>query len=281
MAVKIVTDSSADLPVQLVEELGITVVPLYLRFGEEVYRDRVDISEDEFYQRLTHDAIHPSTTQPTPQDFADVYQKLLKEADGIVSIHLSSKLSGTCDSALQGKELIEDGCPVEVVDSQTLTMGLGLASIAAATSAKAGKGLPEVLADVKQAIPNIQLLGLLDTLKYLLLGGRIGRAKHLLGSILNVKPMLKLQEGEVVPAGQVRTRSKGMDKLFEFAKNAVDIEDLAVVYNTTPDEARELAERISSVFPKEKIRIARVGPMLGVHMGPASLVVAFREKATA
>ncbi len=280
MAVKVVTDSSADLPAPLAKELGITVVPLYLRFGEEVYRDRVDISEDEFYQRLQHDPIHPSTTQPTPQDFIDVYQKLSKGADGIVSIHLSSKLSGTCNSALQGKELIEKGCPVEVVDSQTLTMGLGLVSIAAAAAAKAGKSMQEVVAEATQAIPNIHLLGLLDTLKYVLLGGRIGKAKALLGSILNVKPLLSLQNGETVPAGQARTRSKGMDRLFEFAKNAVDIEDLAVVYNTTPDEAQSLAERIGSVFAREKIRIARVGPMLGVHMGPGALVVVLREKAT-
>jgi len=278
MAVKIVTDSSADLPDQLVQELGITVVPLYLRFGEKVYRDRVDISEDEFYERLLHDPVHPSTVQPTPEDFAAAYQKLLPEADGIVSIHISGKLSGTCNSALQGKELIEKGCPIEVVDSQTLTMGLGLIDIVAATAAKAGKGLEEVLAEAKQAIPNIHLLGLLDTLKYVLLGGRIGKAKALLGSILNVKPLLKLQDGEVMPAGQARTRAKGIDRLFEFAKDAVEIQDLAVVYNTTPDEAHSLVERLGSVFAKEKIRLARVGPMLGVHMGPGALVVTFREK---
>jgi len=280
MAVKIVTDSSADLPAELVQELGITVVPLYLRFGEEVYRDRVDISEDEFYQRLVRDPINPSTTQPTPQDFADVYQKFSKEADGIVSVHISGKLSGTCNSALQGKEVIEKGCPIEVVDSQTLTMGLGLISIVAATAARAGKGLPEVLAEARQAIPNIHLLGLLDTLEYLYRGGRIGKATQLLGSILNLKPLLGLQDGEVVPAGRARTRSKGMDRLLEFAKNAVDIEDLAVVYNTTPDEAQTLAERIGSIFAREKIRIARIGPMLGVHFGPGALVVVFREKAT-
>jgi len=280
MTVKIVTDSSADLPAQLVEELGITVVPLYLRFGEEVYRDHVDITEDEFYERLQHDPIHPSTVQPTPQDFIDVYQQLSQEADGIISIHISSKLSGTCNSALQGKELVEKGCPIEVVDTGSVTMGLGLTSIVAATAAKAGGGLQEVLAEVRQAIPNTNLLALLDTLEYVYRGGRIGKAKHLLGSMLNVKPLLKLEDGEVVPAGQVRSRSKGIDKLFDFVKNATNIEDLAVVYNTTPDEAQSLADRIGSVFPKEKIRIATVGPMLGVHLGPGSLVVALRGKAT-
>jgi len=278
MAIKVVTDSSADLPAQLAEELGITVVPLYVRFGEEVYRDRVDISEDEFYQRLVRDPVHPSTTQPTPQDFTNVYQKLSKEADGIISIHISGKLSGTCSSALQGGELIGKSCPIEVIDSQILTMGLGMLAIEAANMAKSGKSLPQVVEEVKRIIPGLHLLGLLDTLKYLALGGRIGKAKHLLGSILNVKPVLTLKDGEVMPAGQARTRTKGIDKLFDFVKNAKDIQDLAVVYNTTPDDAQSLAERISSIFPKERIRLARLGPVLGVHCGPGILFVVVREK---
>ena len=278
MAVKIVTDSSCDLPDQLVQELGITVVPLYVRFGEEVYREGVEISEDEFYQRLEHDPIHPNTTQPTPQDFAEVYQKLSQEADGIVSIHISTKLSGTCNSALQAIEMIEKKCPIEVVDSTVLTMSLGLIDIVAATMANAGESLDKVVEEVKQTIPSIHLLALFDTLKYLLLGGRIGKAKALLGSVLKVKPVLTLKDGEVVPAGQARTRSKGIERLFELAQNAVDIQDLAVVYSTTPDEAQALAERIGSVFDKEKIKIARVGPVLGVHMGPGALIVTLREK---
>ncbi len=278
MTIKVVTDSSADLPAQLVEELGITVVPLYVRFGEEVYRDRVDISEDEFYQRLLRDPIHPSTTQPTPQDFINVYQKLSQEADGIISIHISSKLSGTCSSALQGRELMETRCPVEVVDSQTLTMSLGMLAIEAANMARSGKSLPQVVEEVKRIIPSLHLLGLLDTLKYLALGGRIGKAKALLGSVLNVKPVLTLKDGEVMPAGQARTRAKGIDRLLDFVKNAKEIQDLAVVYNTTPDEAKSLAERISPIFPKERIRFARLGPMLGVHCGPNILFVALREK---
>lgn len=276
MTVKIVTDSTADLPEEVVKALGITVVPLYVRFGDEVLRDRVDISEDEFYQRLTEGSVHPNTTQPNPQDFVDVYQKL-SAADGIVSIHLSAKLSGTCSSALQAKGTVVKECSVEVVDSETLSMALGLVVIAAAEAAKAGKSLDEVVEVAKRTMPKIHLLFLLDTLKYLLLGGRIGKAKALLGSILNVKPMLAVKDGELVPTGQVRTRAKGIDKLFEYVKNAGDIQDLAVVYNTTPDEAEALAERIGSVFDKEKIRMARVGPVLGVHGGPGAMLVVFRE----
>jgi DegV family protein with EDD domain len=278
MPVKIVTDSGADLPDQLVKELGITVVPIYVRFGEEVYRDRVTISEDEFYDRLTHDPVHPSTTQPGPQDFLEVYQSLSEGADGIVSIHISGKLSGTCNSALMAKDMLEGECPVEVVDSETLSMSLGLIVIAAAEMAKAGESIDKIVEWVKQAIPKTYLFFLLDTLEYLRRGGRIGKAKALLGSVLKVKPMLTIKDGELVPVGQARNRAKGMDKLFEYVKNAGNIQDLAVVYNTTPDEAQALAERLASVFDKEKIRMARVGAGLGVHGGPGAMLVTFRGK---
>jgi len=276
MPVKIVTDSGADLPEELAKELGISVVPVYVRFGEEVYRDRVTISEDEFYERLTHDPVHPNTTQPGPQDFLEVYQKLSSDADGIVSIHISGKLSGTYNSALMARDMMEGGCPIEVVDSETLSMSVGLIVIAAAEMAKAGESMEKIVEGVKQAIPKTYLFFLLDTLEYLKRGGRIGKAKALLGSVLNVKPMLTVKDGVLVPAGQVRTRAKGMDKLFEFVKEATDIQDLAVVYNTTPDEAQNLAERLGSVFAREKIRIARVGPGLGVHGGPGAMLVSFR-----
>jgi DegV family protein with EDD domain len=277
MPVKIVTDSGADLPDQLTKELGITVVPIYVRFGEEVYRDRVSISEEEFYERLTHDPVHPSTTQPGPQDFLEVYQKLSADADGIVSIHISGKLSGTCNSALMARDMLEGGCPVEVVDSETLSMSVGLIVIAAAEMAKAGESLDKIVEWVKQAIPKTYLFFLLDTLEYLRRGGRIGKAKALMGSILSVKPMLTIKDGELVPAGQARTRAKGIDKLFDFVENAGNIQDLAVVYNTTPDEAQVLAERLGSVFAKEKIRMSRVGPGLGVHGGPGAMLVSFRK----
>jgi DegV family protein with EDD domain len=278
MPVKIVTDSSADLPDQLVQELGIAVVPLYVRFGEEIHRDRVTISEDEFYRRLESDPVHPTTVQPGPQDFLEVYQKLSAGANGIVSIHISSKLSGTYNSALMAKDMLGGECPIEVIDSRAVTMGLGLIVIAAAEMAKTGESLDKIVAEVKRAIPQIHFLAMFDTLKYLLLGGRIGKARALLGSILNVKPIVSLKDGEVVPAGQARNRAKGMDKLFDFAENTSGIQDLAIVYNTMPEEAQTLAERISSVFAKEKIRMAKMGPALGVHMGPGMLIVVYREK---
>ena len=279
MEIKIVTDSTADLPPRLAEELGITVVPAYVKFRGEVYRDRVEISEDEFYQRLLSDPVHPSTEPPAPQDFANVYQKLSQEADGIISIHVSSKISATCNSALRGKELAEVECPIEVVDSKLVTMGLGLLVMAANTLAKSGKSLPQVEEEVKRIIPSIRLLGLLDTLKYMARGGRISKARALLGSILSVKPILTMKNGELDSAGQVRSRANGLDRLFDFVEKTTDIEDLAIVYSTTPDEAQTLAERMDSIFTKEQIRLVRLGPALGVHAGPGILFVALREKA--
>ena len=278
MTVKIVTDSTADLPPGLAEKLGITVVPVYLRFGDEVFHDGLDISADEFYRRLARDPVHPSTTQPTPQDFIEVYKKLSPKADGIISIHVSARLSGTCNSALQAKEAVGKACPIEVIDSQVVTMGLGQLALAASALAQSGKSLPQVAAELKKMTPAIRVFGLLDTLKYLALGGRISKVQALLGSVLNVKPMLTVKDGVLTPAGRVRSRAKGIDILFDFVKKAADIQDLAVVYNTDPEEAQAFIKRLGALFPEEKIRLAQLGPALGVHTGPGIIFIALRGK---
>ena len=278
MTVKIVTDSTADLPPQVAQELGITVVPIYVYFGDESYRDGLDIGHDEFYQKLVECPVHPTTSQPPPSDFVDVYRKLARETDEIVCIHVTSKLSGTYASALQGRELAATGRCIEVVDSLSTSMGLGLIVTAAARLAAAGENLQKVMAEIGQAIPNMHLLGVFDTLKYLLLGGRIGKARALLGNMLNVKPLITMRDGELFPAGQTRTRTKGVERLFHFAKNALNIQELAIIHSTTPEEAGSLRERIGSIFDKKRIQLARLGPALGVHGGPGTLIVALREK---
>jgi len=278
MTIKIVTDSTADLPQALAEELGITVIPLYVQFGHNTYRDRIDISEEEFYQRLLNDPVHPSTSQPSPQDFADIYNKLSKQADGIVSIHISNKLSGTCNSALRGKEIAATECPIEVIDSEMVSMGVGLIAAKAAAIASSGKDLQHVVEEVKQLIPDTRVWALFDTLKYLAIGGRIGKAKALLGSVLNIKPILVVKDGEMAPSTQARSRNKGIDLLYDFASNFTDIQDLAVMYTTTLDEAKVLANRLSAIFNREQIKIARLGPALGVHAGPGALAIALRGK---
>lgn len=277
MQIEIVTDSTADLSPQVASQLGITVVPAYLHFGVKTYRDRVDISEDEFYHKLLHDPVLPTTEPPTPQDFAAVYQKLSRHNDGIVSLHISSKLSATYHSALRGVELADVNCPIKVIDSHLVTMGLGLLAIAARSAARSGKTLSRVVEEVEDTISDIHMLGLFDTLKYLALGGRIGRAKALLGSMLNVKPILTMRNGEIEPVGQALSRASGMNRLVEFTENTGQIKDLAIGYSTTPDEAEALAERVSSIFSREHIILARLGPVLGVHGGPGILFVVIRK----
>lgn len=277
--IRIVTDSSADLLEPIVKELGISVVPLYVRFGDEIYRERVDISDDDFYHKLLHGNVHPVTIQPGPQDFIEVYQKLAKEADGIVSVHLSSKLSGTFNAALQAKNMMESSCPIEVIDSQTITLALGLTTMAAANAANAGESLQQVMAVVKEAMYDTHSLVLLDTLKYLQLGGRIGKAKALLGSVLHVKPLISIKDGEVVPVGQVRNRVKGKEQLFDFVKNATNIVDLAIAYSTTLDDAQALSQRVAPLFTEGEVSLARLGTTLGVHLGPGALIVSLRGEA--
>jgi len=276
MTVKIVTDSTADLPPQVIEELGITVVPLYVRFGTNVYHDGVDINHDEFYKKLRTNASHPSTSQPTPEDFVTVYKKLSEETDDIISIHLTGKLSGTYNSALQGKQLAATGCRIEVVDSLSVSMGLGLIAITAARLAAAGESVQNVLAEIKQAIPQVRLLALFDSLRYLYRGGRIGKAKALLGSVLNVKPLITMRDGELLPVSQARTQTKGIERLFDFAENAFNIREMAIVHSTTPEKAGKLRERIESIFNIKHLHLSRLGPALGVHGGPGTMGIVFR-----
>ena len=280
MTVRIVTDSCADLPPGIAQELDITVVPAYVRFGERVYRDIVDISHDELYQKLLESPIQPTTSQPSPGDFADAYRRLAKETDEILSIQVTSKLSGTYNSALQGRELVEGSCHIEIVDSLSVSMGLGLITMAAARLAKAGKDLQEIVEEVKQSIPRMHMFAVFNTLKYILRGGRLGKAKALLGSMLNVKPLLTMRNGVIWPAGLARTRAKGIERLVNVVKNSRNIQDVAIVHSTTPDEAQSLKERIGTIFDRSQIYISQLGPALGVHGGPGALLLALREKVT-
>ena len=277
MTVRIVTDSTADIPPSIAEALDINTVPVYVRFGRQVYRDIIDISHDELYTRLANDPVHPTTSQPSPSDFATVYRRLLQPGDEIVSIHVSSKLSGTYNAALQGRELV-DGSHIEVFDSGSLSMGLGLTVMAAARLAKAGQGLAAVLAEVRAAISQSRAFGLLDSLKYLAKGGRVGKAKALVGGLLNVKPLLFIKDGELHPSGLARNRRRGLERLFECAKSIPGLREAAVVYTTAPDEAHAFKERLAVGIDKSRIYISQLGPALGVHGGPGTLLVALRGK---
>jgi len=277
MTVKIVTDTLSDITGDLAEELGITVVPLYVRFGEQVYRDRVEITSEEFYRRLVSEDILPSTTQPTPNDFIEVYNKLAEETDEILVIVVSSKLSGTLQSAQQAKESIKGRCRIEIVDSLAVAMTEGLIVIAAAKAVQNGASFDEATDLARKLVPRSHLVAYFDTLKYLAKGGRIGKAQGLLGSMLSVKPILTMREGEMAPLTRVRSLNAGLDYLYNSVTSVSGIEGLAVEHATTPDVANQLIERLGAVFPKERIYRSTVSPVLGVHGGPGAIAVTVLE----
>ncbi|MFC2004468.1 DegV family protein [Chloroflexota bacterium] len=273
MAIKIVTDSIADLPSQVAQELGITVVPLNVRFGTEVYRDGVDLTAEQFYDRLKHNKTLPVTSVPAPGTFAETYDKLAEETDEILVITLTSKLSGTYDVALQSIGLMKKKCRVEVVDSQQAVMAQGFIAMAAAKASQSGASFDEVLDVVQSNIPRVDMRAAFDTLEYLERGGRIGKAQALLGSILKINPIIGLKDGEVFPFGRERSRAKAIDHLYNFAMSYSHIEEIAVEYATAFDEAEALAERLGAKFPKERIYRSMASPVIGTHTGPSLIMV--------
>ncbi len=276
MAVKVVTDSLSDITGDLARKLDVAVVPVYVRFGEQVYRDRVEMTTDDFYFRLSHDPNWPSTTQPTPNDFLEVYKKLAEATNEILVINLSRKLSGTHESALAARRMFEGKkTRIEVIDSKTVIMGLGVIVAAACKMAKAGASLDEIITKVRKDIDEERshAIMFLDTLKYLAKGGRIGKAQGLLGSLLSVKPILTVKDGEIAPVTRVRSRQAGTEYLYNFAAGFGKIEELAVEYATTPEDADALITRLGSVFPKERIMRSTVSPVIGTYVGPSVISV--------
>jgi len=278
VTVKVVTDSTSDIPAQVAQELGITVVPLYIHFGHDVYQDGVDISADEFYHKLVTEPKLPKTSAPPSGVFTETYEKLAAETDEIISIHISSKLSATYNTALLGKEGMKVSCHVEVIDSLTTSIGLGLLVITTAKAALAGANLDEITAMVTQNMPRTHYLGLVNTLEYLYKGGRLGKAQVFLGSMLNVKPLLTVQDGEVYPVERVRGRSKALAKLCELVGRFHPIKEMAIAYTTTPDELEVLHERLAPLFPQGQLYKARTGSTIGTYLGPGALTVAIIEE---
>jgi DegV family protein with EDD domain len=276
LTVKIVTDSGSDIPPELAKKLGITIVPVYIYFGDKAYKDGVDIGPDELYKRLVEGPIYPTTTQPMPADFAEVYTALAKDAEAIVSIHIPSKVSGTYNAALQGLEIAKPKCELHVVDSLSVSVGLGLIVLAAARVANSGGKLSEVLAETNKAVGHSQIRALLDTLQYLLKGGRITKTKALVGALLNVKPILKMRDGELVQASMARSYTKGIDQLFQFVKAYPNLQEVGISHTTVPGEAEALKQRLAPIIDEKQIQMFRVGAGLGVHGGPGTLLVAAR-----
>jgi DegV family protein with EDD domain len=279
MTVKIVTDTLSDITDELAKEWGLSIVPLYVRFGKQIFRDRVEITSEEFYRRLVNEPVLPSTTQPTPNDFAEVFQKLAQETDEILVVVVSSKLSGTYQSAMQAKDYMKGKCRIEIVDSLTVALAEGLIVISAAKAVREGADLKAAAEVARQAMPRSHLIAYFDTLKYLAKGGRIGKAQGLLGSVLSVKPILTVKDGEMAPLTRVRSPSAGLDYLYNTVAGYKNIEGLAVEHATTPHDADVLVERIGSLFPGQRIYRSVISPVIGTYAGPNALALTILEAA--
>ncbi|MFZ5639609.1 MAG: DegV family protein [Bacillota bacterium] len=272
-AVRIVTDSTADLPRELAEQYGVVVVPLKVLFGQEVFRDGADLDAADFYSRLKKTPVLPTTSQPAPGEFVAVYERLTRRGDSVISIHISSALSGTFHSAQLAKTMV-DSKDIFVIDSRSVSMGLGLIVIAAAKAAREGRTRKEILTLINDLINNIKVLFVVDSLEYLERGGRIGKASALLGSLLNIKPILALQDGLVTPLEKVRGKSRALDRLVELAGASYGPGRrlvCSIVHSDDYSSLMKLRDKIEVSLNSPDILISELGPVVGTHVGPGTV----------
>ena len=275
MGIRVVTDSACDLPAPLVQALGIEVVPLTIRFGTEEFVDQVELSAAEFWDRVERSDKLPETAAPSPGAFEARFRRLMdRGATGIVCINLSSHLSGTMQSAQVAAAATVDVCPVQVIDSQSASMGQGNLCLTAARRAADGDSLESIVAEVVDRRDRTKLFATLDTLEFLKRGGRVGNARALLGTVLSIKPVVELRDGVVEEAGKVRTRSKAL-KLLAAKASEGKIEHLAVLDGNAPD-VDDLLALLEPIFPRDDIITGVVGPVIGTHAGPRVIGVTYQ-----
>ncbi|MBV9231858.1 MAG: DegV family protein [Chloroflexi bacterium] len=276
MAVRIVTDSTADIPLAQAEALGITIVPLTVFFGEEAYLDGVELDNPGFYRKLQASKELPRTSQPSPAIFQETYIRLINEgAEGILSVHLSSKLSGTFQSACTARDTLPADVkkiPIEIVDSESISVGMSPAILRAAAEARQGLGLAEIKAHLLDQLSRTRILAVLDTLEYVKRGGRIGGARALLGNMLSVKPIISLRQGEVVPVEQPRTRNKAYARIAQLVSDMGPVEKIYIA-EASEEVGQQLAEALKATYQGE-VPSYKLGAVLGTHTGPGTAAVA-------
>jgi DegV family protein with EDD domain len=276
MTVRIVTDSTADIPSEQAKASGITIVPLTVFFGDEAYLDGIELDSVSFYSKLQASKDLPRTSQPSPAAFQDAYIRLINEgADAILSVHLSSKLSGTYQSACTARDTLPDTVkkiPIEIIDSLNISIAMSRSIFRAAQEAREGLGLPEIKAHVLDELARTRILCVLDTLEYVRRGGRIGGARAFLGNVLSVKPIISLKDGVVIPVEQPRTRNKAYARVAELVQEMGKIEYITIA-ESTEGFGQQLAEVIKTVYSGD-LPIYELGAALGTHTGPGTAAIA-------
>lgn len=276
MAIRLITDSTADIPASVAQEQGITVVPLTVFFGEEAYLDGVELDNAGFYRKLQSSKNLPRTSQPSPAAFQQEYTRLIEDgADGILSVHLSSRLSGTYQSACTARDTLPETLrkvPIEIIDSQSISVGMSRAVLLAADAARQGKSLEELQALVVDELSRTHILAVLDTLEYVKRGGRIGAAGAMLGNMLSMKPIISLRDGEVVPVERPRTRSKAYERVAQLMSEMGNVEHVSIA-EASEEVGQQLASKLKTVYQGE-LPTYKLGAALGVHTGPGTAAVA-------
>ncbi|MDF2631251.1 MAG: hypothetical protein K0R39_5082 [Symbiobacteriaceae bacterium] len=280
MGVRIVTDSTADLPESIRQELGIYMVPLTVHFGPESFLDTVEMGVDAFWAKLRTSSHHPKTAQPSPGDFLKVYQEATKDGDEVVSIHISTKLSGTMSSAQIAAQMMPEA-KITHIDTRSATWGLGMMAIEAARMAKAGRSAAAIVSAVEAIADRMHIFFTLDTLEFLQKNGRIGRAQALLGGLLGIKPILQVdREGFVAPADKVRGKSKIIPRSMELMQERVPAGrkiKITVVHCKAPEEAAQWVDSVRSLYTVEELWIGDLGPVVATNVGPGTVGVCFYE----
>lgn len=275
--IKVVTDSTAYLPQDFIEQHDIRVVPLNVLFGPQNYSEGVDIGYDQFYRMLAEADDLPTTSQPAAGDFVTVYSELVEAGHEIISIHISSGISGTVDSALAARNMLPDPDRVSVVDSLSASIGLELIVRTALDAIDAGRSRGEIVTLLEQLSRQLRIYFVVDTLEYLHKGGRIGGASALLGTMLQFKPILFLKDGKIEPFGKVRTKRKAVARLLDIVEEKVagqPIGMIGVTHALVPDEAETLAEKLRQRLGCSECHVSQTGPVIGTHTGPGLLGVA-------
>jgi DegV family protein with EDD domain len=269
----VVTDSTADLPDEWRDRYDIEVVPLKVLFGSETFRDRVDITDEEFFKRLASATKLPTTSAPSPGEFAEVFARLAKDHEGCISIHIGAQLSATAEAARVGAQSVE-GFTVNVIDSETVTFPMAFLCRTAAEC----ESLEEATAAVKERVPKCRVLALLDTLRYIEMGGRVSRAQAMIGTMLDLKPLLLVADREIKSVDRVRTRSRAIPRMVEFFHGDLPVEHVAVMHAQAPEEAALIAAGLRRELPDFTIPVGEIGCVLGTHTGPKALAIVYVKK---
>lgn len=276
--IKIVTDSASDIPLGLAHELGIEIVPIHLHIGEQTYRAGLDITPEQFYQIMQEGRAKIATSPPPPVVFEQVYRRLTPEYDYIFSVHLSGRLGGTLHAAQQSRaRLPASATRLEIVDSKLASMALGTVVLHAARAVRDGATPPEVARLINKMTQHCHLVFFVDTIEHLEQGGRLALATSVLGSMQRIKPLLLLDEGEIVPYERTRTRAKAIEGLFTFVEDFPHVQEVIAMYATTPEDVEKLLEKVDPIFPRDRVQIMQFSPSIGAYLGPGAMGVAVFE----